>query len=388
MSNLLSWCAYNVLPPITLTQSGLVHHLEDEVETVLAPNVQLRISTPLPIHGAHDVTLNETLFLGCNEDRNQNYIDRSGEDLVLIITTHRIVLLCNDTSTDVINNAYNEAICFKKKGRAIHLRDIQRVEPAASSAVSSLFRRPKIRLYSLEFGELVFVFQEHKMRDKILKELEQSLKRKAWERREEMGKNKKVPPSGVGVAAIISRNRQKNAEARALSRTAFKEYEGLLQKAKDVQAVIERYSATLDKNKQKDNGDKSDPETIKLTEMLRSMGMTNNALTKRSASLNIYNEQLARQLAEFLIRGKFINNTGGGMMTLVDVYCLFNRALGTNLISPDDLLSAASLMHSLDLGFCMASKIVELNVCEVKYSCLTCSLLTEEISKWCHCYSV
>lgn len=30
-------------------------------------------------------------------------------------------------------------------------------------------------------------------------------------------------------------------------------------------------------------------------------------------------------------------------MTLADVYCLFNRARGTELISPDDLLQAASL---------------------------------------------
>ena len=34
---------------------------------------------------------------------------------------------------------------------------------------------------------------------------------------------------------------------------------------------------------------------------------------------------------------------GGGIMTLADVYCLFNRARGTELISPDDLLQAASL---------------------------------------------
>ena len=29
-------------------------------------------------------------------------------------------------------------------------------------------------------------------------------------------------------------------------------------------------------------------------------------------------------------------------MTLTDVYCLYNRARGTDLISPDDLLQAAS----------------------------------------------
>lgn len=32
----------------------------------------------------------------------------------------------------------------------------------------------------------------------------------------------------------------------------------------------------------------------------------------------------------------------GGMMTLPDVYCLFNRARGAELVSPDDLLQAAA----------------------------------------------
>ena len=40
----------------------------------------------------------------------------------------------------------------------------------------------------------------------------------------------------------------------------------------------------------------------------------------------------------------------GGMMTLTDVYCLYNRARGTELISPDDLLEACELFSKLRLG--------------------------------------
>lgn len=49
----------------------------------------------------------------------------------------------------------------------------------------------------------------------------------------------------------------------------------------------------------------------------------------------------AAQLADFL--GPRIGRAGG-MMPLPDVYCLFNRARGTELISPDDLLTAAKLL--------------------------------------------
>lgn len=37
-------------------------------------------------------------------------------------------------------------------------------------------------------------------------------------------------------------------------------------------------------------------------------------------------------------------------MTLTEAYCLYNRARGTDLISPDDLLDACKLFSSLSLG--------------------------------------
>jgi hypothetical protein len=40
----------------------------------------------------------------------------------------------------------------------------------------------------------------------------------------------------------------------------------------------------------------------------------------------------------------------GGMITLTDLYCIFNRARGTELVSPDDLLKAASIAKHLGLG--------------------------------------
>ncbi|KAK7261400.1 hypothetical protein RIF29_27709 [Crotalaria pallida] len=39
----------------------------------------------------------------------------------------------------------------------------------------------------------------------------------------------------------------------------------------------------------------------------------------------------------------------GGIINLIDIYCLFNRARGTELISPDDLLQACSLWEKFDV---------------------------------------
>jgi ESCRT-II complex subunit VPS36 len=77
------------------------------------------------------------------------------------------------------------------------------------------------------------------------------------------------------------------------------------------------------------------------------MGMT-TALRKADfkGREKAYFEELAKQLADFL-RPKLKDSL---MMTLTDVYCLYNRARGTNLISPEDLLLAVDRMKDLKLG--------------------------------------
>jgi ESCRT-II complex subunit VPS36 len=50
--------------------------------------------------------------------------------------------------------------------------------------------------------------------------------------------------------------------------------------------------------------------------------------------------ELCRQLADVLAQPLA---AAGGLLQLPDVYCLFNRARGAELVSPDDLLAAARL---------------------------------------------
>lgn len=57
-----------------------------------------------------------------------------------------------------------------------------------------------------------------------------------------------------------------------------------------------------------------------------------------------YHVELCRQLADFLAEPLA---RARGLMPLTDVYCLFNRARGTELVSPDDLLDAAKLLQKV-----------------------------------------
>jgi ESCRT-II complex subunit VPS36 len=64
---------------------------------------------------------------------------------------------------------------------------------------------------------------------------------------------------------------------------------------------------------------------------------------------NAYHEQLARQFADLLLADNRLRRLGS-ILTLTDAYCLYNRARGTDLISPEDLLQAATMLRPLRLG--------------------------------------
>jgi ESCRT-II complex subunit VPS36 len=84
----------------------------------------------------------------------------------------------------------------------------------------------------------------------------------------------------------------------------------------------------------------------KLTALMLDMGIT-SPVTRENAG-GAYFQQLARQLAEYLSEQM---PRHGGIMTLSDIYCMFNRARGVELVSPDDLYRAAQLQKALQLGF-------------------------------------
>lgn len=71
-------------------------------------------------------------------------------------------------------------------------------------------------------------------------------------------------------------------------------------------------------------------------------------MTRLSAGRE-YHQQLARQIADLLLANDRLRRLGG-MITLSDVYCIYNRARGTELVSPEDLLEAASQLQHLHIG--------------------------------------
>ena len=122
--------------------------------------------------------------------------------------------------------------------------------------------------------------------------------------------------------------------------------DAFLGEATELIKVIQKYTATI-KREKAGAAPTSNKDAAKLAGMMEHMGMTSALSAAQTGSH--YHTQLARQLVDFLrLSGRLAR--AGGMMTLTDVYCLFNRARGTNMISPEDLLRALDLMGELRLG--------------------------------------
>ena len=132
--------------------------------------------------------------------------------------------------------------------------------------------------------------------------------------------------------------------------------------AKEIVAIAKKVSDKVEaanKTKPDDEKTKVDKE---FQEMLSTMGIP-SPVTRASAG-TAYHTELSRQLADFIKRpldkrgqislSRFLEFVmslfaiffEGGMMTLTDVYCIFNRARGTELISPEDLVHACELLDA------------------------------------------
>lgn len=167
---------------------------------------------------------------------------------------------------------------------------------------------------------------------------------KEWER------SLPPPPSAVrgglkmrsGIVGIERHIEKKQQETKKEVSQAFKDLDALIEKAKDMVGMVNRFAALIEEKK----GSVSEDETIQFKAYLLSVGIANPVTRETHGSGSAYHKELSKQLSTFL--EKPLQETGG-MMTLADVYCRFNRARGLELVSPDDLVNACRLFEALSL---------------------------------------
>ncbi|KAI8824178.1 EAP30/Vps36 family-domain-containing protein [Fimicolochytrium jonesii] len=183
----------------------------------------------------------------------------------------------------------------------------------------------------------------------FLKALKASLVEKAWERdvpEEKPLRSAPLQPSpGLGgITSIIRSVEQSNQRTGDTLGEAFTDLDALMAKAADMVRLAEDISTKLAQTSTP-SGDESS-EMVAFRSYLIDLGIS-SPVTKKSTG-NLYTKQLTRQLADFLEK---VLAKHGGMIALTDLYCLFNRARGTALISPNDLRTCCNTFEELRLPY-------------------------------------
>ena len=149
----------------------------------------------------------------------------------------------------------------------------------------------------------------------------------------------------VGIAGLERRGFELRKNNEVVIGSAFEDLEALMASAKEVVALAETFA-----NK---SADGSSEGNALLSESAAALGMvtTKEMLGSRAASDTLYLSELSRNLAEYLTDDrKGVLRKEGGIMSLVDLWAMFNRSReGVELISPTDFEKAARLWEKLGL---------------------------------------
>lgn len=152
----------------------------------------------------------------------------------------------------------------------------------------------------------------------------------------------------AGIAGLeqLGLNMRKNNEL--LIGSAFEDLEALMSSAKEVVALAERFARQANNGQ----GSTSAEENAILAESASQLGLiTTKDIVGGGSSESLYLSELARNLAEFLTDdSRGVLKKAGGIITLVDLWAMFNRARGgVELVSPADFEKAARLWSKLKL---------------------------------------
>ena len=138
--------------------------------------------------------------------------------------------------------------------------------------------------------------------------------------------------STAGVGGVVNRQVERAEETRRTMHEAFADLQSLMKKAGEMVALAERLAEAT--------GGKGG-EVSELQRLVHGLGIK-SPVTRVAAGADFHRE-LGKQLADWI---RPILNSSNGIITLTDAFCLFNRARGVELISPQDMLRACESWES------------------------------------------
>jgi len=153
-------------------------------------------------------------------------------------------------------------------------------------------------------------------------------------RRRAMG----VSASSAGVAGVVNRQVQHAEATEREMDEAFTDLRALMEKAGEMVALAERLAESTE------SGGEDEHDDAELQRLVLSLGIK-SPVTRLNAGAGFHSD-LGRQFGDFVksFIGKF-----NGIVALTDAFCLFNRARGTEVVSPRDVLCACESWSSLGI---------------------------------------
>lgn len=150
----------------------------------------------------------------------------------------------------------------------------------------------------------------------------------------------------VGIAGLEQRRLEMRKNNELVIGNAFEDLEALMASAKEIVALAESFANS--------NGSSGTSEAnALLAQSANALGLvtTKDMLGGGSNSESLYLSELSRNLAEFLTDdARGVLRKAGGIISLVDLWAVFNRARGgVELVSPLDFEKAARLWEKLKL---------------------------------------
>lgn len=154
-------------------------------------------------------------------------------------------------------------------------------------------------------------------------------------------------PTAVGIAGLEQRGLEARRNNEVVIGNAFEDLEALMASAKQIVALAE----TLARESGITSTDSSPEANAVISESATALGMVTTKDMLGSGAESLYLSELSRNLAEYLTDDrKGILHREGGIMSLIDLWAVFNRSRnGVELVSPSDFQRAAELWEKLKL---------------------------------------
>jgi ESCRT-II complex subunit VPS36 len=161
------------------------------------------------------------------------------------------------------------------------------------------------------------------------------------------GSSSRPQSTSVGIAGLEQRGLQSRKNNEFVIGNAFEDLEALMASAKDIVALAERFASETGQ----DTGGGSAQANDVFSESAAALGMVTTKDLLGGTSDGLYVSELSRNLAEYLTDDrKGVLKGEGGIMSLVDLWAVFNRSRnGVELVSPSDFERAARLWEELRL---------------------------------------